>query len=69
TMVIGNRPQISASLLAPAQTLSAILANEYAEATSDIHLSALAGVGFTLLLVSTGIHLGSRLLLRRGAVK
>lgn len=66
TMVIGNRPQVSASLFAPAQTLAAVLANEYAEATDDLHLSALAAVGFTLLLVSTVIHLGAKLWIRRG---
>jgi phosphate transport system permease protein len=66
TMVIGNRPQISASLFAPAQTLSAVLANEYAEATSDLHISALAALGFTLLLVSTVIHLGAKFWIRRG---
>ncbi len=66
TMVIGNRPQISASLFAPAQTLAAVLANEYAEATSDLHLSALSALGFTLLLVSTIIHLGAKFWIRRG---
>ncbi len=67
TMVIGNRAQISASLLAPGQTLAAVLANEYAEATSDLHLAALSAVGFTLLLVSTIIHLGSKAWIKRSA--
>jgi phosphate transport system permease protein len=67
TMVIGNRAQISPSLFAPAQTLAAALANEYAEATDDLHLSALAAVGLTLLLVSTVIHLGAKIWIRRGA--
>src|SRR5581483_807481 len=35
TMVIGNRPEIAASLFAPAYTMPAVLANEFAEATSD----------------------------------
>ncbi len=66
TMVIGNRPQISASLFAPAQTLAAVLANEYAEATADLHISALSALGFTLLLVSTVIHVGAKFWIRRG---
>lgn len=52
TMVIGNRADISLSLFAPSQTMASLIANEYAEATSDMHLSALAAVGFGLLLVS-----------------
>lgn len=52
TMVIGNRSQITASLFAPAQTMASVIANEYAEATSDIHLSSLALVGLTLFGVT-----------------
>lgn len=52
TMVIGNRSHITASLFAPAQTMASVIANEYAEATSDIHLSALALVGLTLFAVT-----------------
>jgi len=36
TMVIGNRPEIAASLLAPGYTMAAGLANEFTEATSDL---------------------------------
>jgi len=52
TMVIGNRTEIVTSLFAPAQTMASVIANEYAEATSDIHLSALAAVGLTLFGVT-----------------
>jgi phosphate transport system permease protein len=52
TMLIGNRPQISLSWNDPAQTLAAVIANEYAEASSDTHLSALSAIGFTLLIIS-----------------
>ena len=48
TMVIGNSPQISASLFAPGYTLPAVIANEFAEATSNVHLAALAGLGLIL---------------------
>jgi len=65
TMVIGNRPQISASLFAPAQTMASIIANEYAEASSDMHRSALAAVGLSLFLVSLLINGGARLILWR----
>ena len=62
TMVIGNRAEIAASLFSPAQTMASVIANEYAEATSDMHLSALAAVGLTLFLVSFLINTCARLM-------
>ena len=52
TMVIGNKVQISPSLFAPGQTMSSVLATQYAEAESILHLSSLTAVGFTLFVVS-----------------
>ncbi len=63
TMVIGNRAEISASLFSPGQTMASVIANEYAEATSDIHLSALAAVGLALFGVSFLINTSARLLI------
>jgi phosphate transport system permease protein len=48
TMVIGNRPEISASLLSPGYTMASLIANEFTEATNDMHLSALMAVGAVL---------------------
>ncbi|MDZ4676333.1 MAG: phosphate ABC transporter permease subunit PstC [Oligoflexia bacterium] len=56
TMVIGNRAEISASLFAPGQTMASVIANEYAEAVSDEHLSALAAIGLTLFAVTFVIN-------------
>lgn len=61
TMVIGNRPEIAVSLFAPGQTLASVIANEYAEATGDLHLSALAAIGLALFGVSLVINTGARL--------
>jgi phosphate transport system permease protein len=52
TMLIGNSHQISASLFAAGYTMASIIANEFSEATSDLHLSALMAVGFVLLLIT-----------------
>lgn len=52
TMLIGNRHEISASLLAPGYTMASLIANEFTEATKDIHLSALMAVGFVLFLIT-----------------
>jgi phosphate transport system permease protein len=65
TMVIGNRAEISASLFAPSQTMASVIANEYAEATSDMHLSALVAVGLSLFAVTFIINGLARILVRR----
>ena len=52
TMLIGNRHEISASLFAPGYTMASLIANEFSEATNDVHLSALMAVGFVLLLIT-----------------
>ncbi len=52
TMLIGNRPQISASLFAPGYTMASLIANEFSEASGDLHLSALMAVGFTLFVIT-----------------
>ena len=52
TMVIGNNNQIRASLFAPAQTMSSLLANEFAEASTDLHRAALSEVALILLVMS-----------------
>jgi phosphate transport system permease protein len=56
TMLIGNRPQISASLFAPGYTMASLIANEFSEATSDLHLSALMAVGAVLLTVTLVVN-------------
>jgi phosphate transport system permease protein len=52
TMVIGNSHELSASLLSPGYTMASLVANEFAEATGDIHVSALMAVGFVLFVVT-----------------
>ncbi|HEX5072250.1 MAG TPA: phosphate ABC transporter permease subunit PstC [Gemmatimonadaceae bacterium] len=56
TMVIGNRHEISASLFAPGYTMASLIANEFSEATNDVHLSALMAVGFVLLLITLVVN-------------
>ncbi|HTL13162.1 MAG TPA: phosphate ABC transporter permease subunit PstC [Bdellovibrionota bacterium] len=66
TMVIGNRHEISVSLFAPGSTMASIVANEYAEATSDVHLAALVEVGLALFAVTFIINSVARLFINRG---
>ncbi|MBX6330703.1 MAG: phosphate ABC transporter permease subunit PstC [Gemmatimonadaceae bacterium] len=56
TMVIGNRHEISASLFAPGYTMASLIANEFSEASSDAHLSALMAVGFTLFVITIVVN-------------
>ncbi len=62
TMVIGNTPQIKASLLAPGYSIAAVIANEFKEATSDLHLSSLVELGLVLFLITMIINALARLL-------
>jgi phosphate transport system permease protein len=62
TMVIGNNNQIRASLFAPAQTMSSLLANEFAEATPGIHRAALSEVALVLLIMSLIFNVVARYL-------
>jgi phosphate transport system permease protein len=52
TMVIGNRPEISASLFEPSYTIASAIANEFTEATQNLYLSALVELGLILFLVT-----------------
>jgi phosphate transport system permease protein len=56
TMVIGNTHEISSSLLAPGYTMASLIANQFSEATGDLHLSALMAVGFTLFIVTLVVN-------------
>jgi phosphate transport system permease protein len=52
TMVIGNTPEINRSLLATGSSMAAVIASEFAEATSNLHRSALIEIGLALFLVT-----------------
>lgn len=65
TMLIGNRHEISASLFAPGYTMASLIANEFSEASDDLHLSALMAVGFVLLVVTLAINAVARWLVWR----
>ncbi len=64
TMVIGNRPQISASLFAPGYTLASVIANEFTEATTDTYLSSLFELGLVLLAVTILVNVAAQVMLR-----
>lgn len=69
TMVIGNNNQIHPSLFAPAQTMSSLLANEFAEASSELHRAALTEVALILLLMSLLFNIVARWLVVGGSAR
>jgi phosphate transport system permease protein len=67
TMLIGNRHDIAMSVLQPAYTMAAALANEFSEATTDLYLSALFEVGLILFVITVVVNALARLLIWRVA--
>jgi len=65
TMVIGNNPQITASLFKPQYTMAAVIANEFTEAADELYLHALIEIGLLLFIITIAINLLSRLLVRK----
>lgn len=65
TMVIGNRPDISASLFAPGYTMASVLANEFAEASGDLYLSALMQIALLLFGITILVNILARILVWR----
>lgn len=63
TMVIGNSPQIAASLFEPANTIASLLAANFAEATDETYLSALIEMGLILFLVTFVVNALAKLLI------
>ena len=67
-MVIGNNNQIEPSPFAPAQTMSSLLANEFAEANGELHPAALTEVALILLVMSLAFNMLARwLVVGKGA--
>ncbi len=65
TMLIGNRAEIAGSLFAPGYTLASVIANEFAEATTRFHTSALMACGAVLLGVTLIVNMTARWLVWR----
>ena len=62
TMLIGNRHEIALSLFAPGYTMASLIANEFSEASNDLHLSALMAVGFVLFVMALIVNAIARYL-------
>ena len=69
TMVVGNRHDKPASLFSPGYTMASLIANEFSEASGDLHLSALMAVGALLLVITVVANAIARLLVGRVATR
>jgi phosphate transport system permease protein len=62
TMVVGNSPQLKASLFAPGYSIAAVVANEFTEASGDLYLHSLIALGLVLFALTIVINGFARLL-------
>lgn len=69
TFVVGNAQRLSASVLQPGTTISATIANEFAEATGGLYQSALITLGLLLFVLTFIVLALARLLLARLEIK
>ena len=65
TFVIGNAHRLSASLLAPGNSIASTIANEFTEAVGDTYLSALFEIGLILFVITTVVLALSKFMLLR----
>jgi phosphate transport system permease protein len=65
TFVLGNAHELTTSLLMPGNSIAATIANEFAEADSEMYRSSLIALGFVLFLVTFVVLSAARLMLRQ----
>jgi phosphate transport system permease protein len=67
TMLVGNSHDLSASLFAPGYSMAAAIANEFSEASGELHYAALTYVALLLFAITVVVNAGARLLIWRMA--
>lgn len=68
TMLIGNAfgpNAMFSSLFGSGQTLSSVIANQFNEASSDLHIAALMGAAIVLLVIAISINIVAHILVTR----
>ncbi|HHI98074.1 MAG TPA: phosphate ABC transporter permease subunit PstC [Thermodesulfatator atlanticus] len=69
TMVIGNRSAMPQSIWDLANTMASVIANEFTEATEDIHLAALVEIGLLLFVITVVVNLVARIFIVKTKVR
>jgi len=65
TFVIGNSSRFAVGLFEPGQSISSALANEFAEATGELHMASLIELGLILFFITFVVLACAKLLLLR----
>ena len=65
TFIIGNAHGLPASLFDSGSTIASTIANEFTEASGDMHLAALIALGLVLFVITFVVLALARLMLRR----
>jgi phosphate transport system permease protein len=68
-MLVGNTNKVSLSLFSPADTLAALLANKFAEASPKVEIPALMYAALVLMAITLAVNVGGTWILTRGMVK
>jgi phosphate transport system permease protein len=63
TFVVGNSHNLSSSLFMPGTTIAATIANDFAEASTQLHQSALIALGLLLFIITFAVLALSKILL------
>jgi phosphate transport system permease protein len=69
TLVIGNSSFISSSLLDPGYSIPAVLANEFPEAASALHIGSLTYLALILFALTLAVNIGAVMLVQLLGVK
>lgn len=56
TLVVGNAPKIGQSIFSPGFTLASVIANEFNEATEELHAESLLALGVVLLVLAVIVN-------------
>ena len=65
TMLIGNSNKVPQSIFSPANTLSSVIANEFAEASEALYLSSLVQLALVLFFVTSITGIVGRLIIKK----
>lgn len=67
TMLIGNSNFIPKTIFSPANTMASVIANEFAEATSQLHSSNLILIALVLFILTSVINLIGRIFIKKAS--
>jgi phosphate transport system permease protein len=68
TMVIGNSNVMPKGLFSPANTMASLIANEFTEAVSRIHLSSLIEIGLVLFIISAVFSIMGKIFIHKFSI-